>query len=369
MKLRVIVCIVIILLLTGCHDKDTSGININIPILADEAWLTADGAFLNGVDLAVDEVNKEYSDKNLRVKTEIVDDGALYEKGVEMATKLSQDDTVTAVFNLQNFDVSKTTEEILSDSGKIAIFPYGAYDSIFQKDNKYLFCTVASFSDLGRAMASYAVNNGYKRIAVYHNGKQSQEELVTAFETALMNTGTKVVDYIPSISSESEFEEIYRRWKLLDVDCVLISQYGLEEAFNVLNIIREKDKKIPVIGEPIFNRANALAENKEAAEGMAVPSTLVIEDSEKLSAFQKKYRETYNKEADIWAVQGYDMLKLIADTAVSINTDNPEKIAQVLHGEAGYSGVGHQIIFNSGGSMVVDINKLPVQICENGIFK
>lgn len=364
-----LLCVCFTAFVSGCNQKaQVSSTDIYIPVLGDEAWLTADGSFMNGVDMAIEELNQKYKDTGYHVRTSIVDDKAIYETGVEMATKLSMDEAVTAVFCLQNFDVSKTTAGILSESDKLTLFPYGAYDSIFQRDNSYLFCGVPAFANLGEAMAKYAVENNYKRIAVYHNGIQSQEELVAAFELALINTDSKVVDYVPQISSSSEFDDIYNRWSALGVDCVVISQYGLDEAYDVLNMIRKKDKNIAIIGEPIFNRANALEENKEAAEGMAVPSTLVMEESQKLNDFKARYQERYQKEADIWAVQGYDMLSLVMDTAVRLHTNNPTEIAKAIQ-EDGYQGVGRQIAFRKGGAMVIDVNKLPMQQCKDGRFQ
>lgn len=372
MKKLLIICICtsFLLMLTSCKNEEKAGgRELYIPILADAAWLTSDGAFINGVQLAVEELNNEYSGRGFIIKTAVIDDKAQYETGVEMATKVAEDSAVTAVLNLQNFDVSKTTAGILAERGKLTLFPYGAYDSLFSRDNPYMFCGVPSFSDLGKAMADYAVKQGYKRIAVYHNGIQSQEELVTAFELALLNTGTKVVDYVPSIASENEFDSIYSRWQALGVDCVVISQYGLDRAFEVLKMLRSRDKEIAVIGEPIFNRANALAENKAISEGMAVPSTLVIEESEKLTAFKERYRQKYGKEADIWAVQGYDMMRLIVDTAVKLDTNDPLKIAGAMHDEKGYQGIGRHITFAKGGAMITDVKKLPILICKDGMFE
>jgi branched-chain amino acid transport system substrate-binding protein len=354
----------------GCRPAEKAAdTEIYIPILADAAWLLADGSFYNGANLAVEEANAAYAATGFTVKTELIDDGALYEKGVEMATGLARDPAVTAVLNLQNFDVSKTTASILAESGKVALFPYGAYDSLFTGDNPYLFCGVPAFSDLGKAMAAYAVEKGYRRIAVYYNGLQSQEELVTAFELALQNSDAREEDYISSIPSESVFDAIYSRWQALGVDCVVIAQYGLDEAFAVLRTIRNRDQELPVIGEPIFNRANALAVNKEIAEGMAVPSTLIIEPGEALEDFKERYRSKYGREADIWAVQGYDMLRLIADTAVKLGTNEPAAIAEALHDQEGYRGVGRHIAFTQGGALVVDVAKLPILICRDGKFE
>jgi branched-chain amino acid transport system substrate-binding protein len=363
-------CVILAFTLAACSDKETNNSrDIYIPILADEAWLTSDGAFMGGVQLAVDDLNAEYSGKGFKIRAGVVDDKDQYEKGVEMATKVAEDNTVTAVLNLQNFDVSKTTSGILSENGKPVIFPYGAYDSLFTRDNPYLFCGVPAFSDLGGAMADYAVKSGYKRIAIYHNGTQAQEELSSAFELTLLNSGSRVVDYIPSIPSENDFDGIYSRWKALDVDCVVISQYGLDRAFEVLKLLRSRDKEIAVIGEPVFNAESSLTENREIAEGMAVPSTMILAESKKLDDFKSRYSLKYGKEPDIWAVQGYDMVRLVADTAVKLDTNDPVKISQALHDEKGYKGIGRHIAFTNGGAMIADAKKLPVLICRDGRFE
>lgn len=356
--------------LTGCaSEQKVNPKELYIPVLGDAAWLKADGAFWGGVQLAVEELNKEYESQGYTIKTEIIDDLATYDKGVEMAARLSLDKSITTVLTLQNFDVSKTTAGMLSESGKPVFFPYGAFDNLMSKGNKMLFCSVPSFANLGTAMANYAVEKGYKRIAVYHNGKASQEELVTAFELALMNTGTTVVDYVPSIASENEFDGVYSRWQALEVDCVVLSQYGLEQAFEVLKMLRSRNQKIAVLGEPIFNRANALAENKAIAEGMVVPSTLVIKESDKLRSFQKRYKDKYGKDADIWTVQGYDMMRLVVDTAVKTGTTDPVKLAEMLHEPKGYDGVGGNIAFIEGGALKVDVKALQMLVCRNGRFE
>ncbi len=372
MKKLLIICLCTFFLLVpaSCGKEENSGVRaLYVPILADAAWLASDGAFISGVQLAVEELNSEYAGKGFSIRTAVIDDKGQYETGVEMATKVAEDRTASAVFNLQNFDVSKTTAGILTGGGKLALFPYGAYDSLFTRDNPSVFCGVPAFADLGRAMADYAVTQGYGRIAVYHNGIQSQEELVTAFELALLDTGTKIIDYVPSIASENEFDSIYSRWQALGVDSVVISQYGLDRAFEVLKMIRGKDKAMAVIGEPIFNRANALAQNKAISEGMAVPSTLVIEESEKLTALKERYRLKFGKEADTWAIQGYDMMRLVADTAARLDTNDPAIIARAMHDEKGYQGVGRHITFTKGGAMMTDVKKLPILICRDGRFE
>ncbi len=357
------------LLLAGCTPQGDSGRRLlYIPILADASWLYADGAFISGVNLAVEELTREYAGAGLVIRTEVLDDQASYEEGVKNAAEVAANPEVTAVLNLQNFDVTKTTADMLAAAGKVVLFPYGAYDSLFTRDNPYLFCGVPSFADLGEAMAKYVQDAGLKRIAVYYNGVQSQEELVTAFELALFDSEAKVVDYVSSIISPSHFSTIDARWKALGVDGVVIAQYGLDPAFRVLEIIRQSNGEVAIIGEPIFNRANALAVYKDVAEGMVVPSTLVLEESERLEAFRERYRQKYGHEPDIWAVQGYDLVRLVVDTAVHLDTTDPARIAQGMHSEAGYQGVGRLIRFEQGGALQVDVDKLPMLTCRDGQF-
>lgn len=364
-----LIVILAALMLSGCRPQGGSGQQlVYIPILADASWLLADGAFISGAELAVEELNQEHGDKGFAVKIEVLDDQASYEEGVKNAAQVAADPAVTAVLNLQNFDVTKTTADLLAAAGKVVLFPYGAYDSLFTRNNPFLFCGVPSFADLGEAMAGYVQQQGLRRIAVYYNGVQSQEELVTAFELALLNSEAKVVDYVSSIVSPSQFSSIHARWKALGVDAVVIAQYGLDPAFRVLEIIRSANDQVAVIGEPIFNRANALAQYRDIAEGMVVPSTLVLEESERLAAFRERYRQKYGHDPDIWAVQGYDMVRMIADTAARLGTTDPARIAEALHEPAGYQGAGRLIQFEQGGALVVDVHKLPILVCRDGQF-
>ena len=116
----------------------------------------------------------------------------------------------------------------------------------------------------------------------------------------------------------------------------------------------------------IFNRANALAQYRDIAEGMVVPSTLVLEESERLAAFRERYRQKYGHDPDIWAVQGYDMVRMIADTAARLGTTDPARIAEALHEPAGYQGAGRLIQFEQGGALVVEVHKLPILVCRMG---
>ncbi|SHH18528.1 ABC transporter substrate-binding protein [Desulfosporosinus lacus] len=363
-----LICFILLSLMGCASEQKVNPKELYIPVLGDAAWLKEDGAFISGVELAVEVLNKEYTAEGYTVKTEVIDDLASYDKGVEMATRLSTEKTVTAVINLQDFDVSKTTAGILSEGGKLVFFPYGVFDSLMNQGNNKLFCNVPSFADLGTAMAGYAAQKGFKRIAIYHNGITSQEELATAFELALSSTEGKVVDYVPNISSQSDFETVYSRWKALDVDCVVIAQYGSERAYEVLGMIRNKDNNLAVIGEPIFSTANLLSENKKNAENLVIPSTLIIKESEKLNKFREQYRQKFNKEADIWAVQGYDTMRLITDTCINTGCTDPEILSEILHAAKGYEGVGGTIAFLEGGALKVNVQDLQMLVSRNGQF-
>lgn len=108
---------------------------------------------------------------------------------------------------------------------------------------------------------------------------------------------------------------------------------------------------------------------KDIAEGMVIPSTLVIEEGDKLQSFKERYMQKYGREADIWSVQGYDMLRMVTDTAVQLDTNSPELIAAKLHEGQGYQGIGRHIVFTEGGAMITDVTKLPILTCRNGIFE
>ena len=284
--------------LTGCepHEKVLGDLCTDFS----RCRLALERLLSKGVELAVEELNAEYGERGFVIRTAVIDDQARYELGVAKAMELAADPSVTAVLNLQNFDVSKTAADILARSQRPILFPYGAYDSLFTKGNHYLFCGVPSFSDLGHAMAMYVKDHGFRRIAVYCNGVQSQNELVTAFELALMDSQAKIVDYVSSIVSSSHFDPIYNRWEALGVDAVVIAQYGLPEAFAVLAIIRGRDQRLAIIEDPSLTGPMFWHSTKLLS---MVPSTLVLEESSRLTDFHIRYSEVSTAKNDTWAVR------------------------------------------------------------------
>ena len=135
--------------------REAADTEIYIPILADAAWLLADGSFYNGASLARGRPMQLTPRRDLPLRQSWLTT-VPYEKGVEMATGW-RDPAVTAVLNLQNFDVSKTTAGILAESGKGAL-SYGAYDSLYR--GQPLPLRRPRLFRPGKAMAVHAVEKG-----------------------------------------------------------------------------------------------------------------------------------------------------------------------------------------------------------------
>lgn len=75
---------IFLFMLSGCETAvKADEREIYVPVLADAAWLFADGAFISGVNLALEEMSSEYAGKEFVLKTAVIDDQALYETGVE----------------------------------------------------------------------------------------------------------------------------------------------------------------------------------------------------------------------------------------------------------------------------------------------
>lgn len=355
--------------LAGCSRAESvAGPILTLAVLGDKGWLEADRTFLEGALLATEEFNAASGWQGPLVQIEIFDDQADYDAGIALANDISLRSDVVAVISVQNFDVSVATDAIFHEAGKLVIHPYGAYDAVTAGVYPTVFTTVPSFADLGVAMAHYLEDTGCRRLAVYHNGTASQREMILSLQKNLLDSPVEIVDFIPTLVSGNDAAVVGRRWNLLDVDSVVIVQYGLEEAYRVLGLIRHQLPDALILGEPIFNRTSVLSANRTSAEGLVVPSVLSITASDTTRAFQARYKARFGLSCDDWAIQGYDTVRMVADTSVRLGTTDPLLIAASLHEPAGYTGLQGTVHFTSGGAKVVKPDMLTMLIAHDGQF-
>jgi len=135
----------------------------------------------------------------------------------------------------------------------------------------------------------------------------------------------------------------------------MISQEAIADAFMLAERIRRKSDSIRIYGDFSFDAEEMLMENQEYVEGIIIPALVPVVQSEVLVEFNARYKEIYGSEPTWWAAHTYDTVRMVLDTAVRLDTDSPEKIAEGLHSETGYQGITGKIMFDENG-LLTNVN-------------
>lgn len=207
--------------------------------------------------------------------------------------------------------------------------------------------------DLGGSIAEFAASRrDMRRVAVYHSDTDYERGMVRAFMRGVRDTGVEIVDVVTTTPLDSELDAAILRWRDLGVDTVLVSQYDSEDSFEILRRVRTMNPEINILGDFSFDYTDDLLANADVSGGIYITGPVPLEDSRELEDFVARYRLRYGQEPTQWAVQLYDSIRMVVDTAVRIGSTNPDAIAQALREEKGYAGVGGILCFDVKGRLV-----------------
>ena len=202
-------------------------------------------------------------------------------------------------------------------------------------------------------------------MAIYHSDTSYERNMVRGFLRGLEGTGTQVVDGAITTPVEDELDAMLDKWQVLGVDTVFVSQYLGEDAFDILRRVRHRNPQINVLGDFSFDYTDFLLADADVSDDIYIATPIPLEPSEKVDDFYIRYLEKYGAEPTQWAIQLYDSVRMIGDTAVRIGSTDPQDIAQALRKD-GYKGIGGTITFDDQGRLT---GRTPrIMVSEDGMF-
>ncbi len=320
--------------------------------------------YQEGIEHAVEDLNNEYADSGYKVECEFYNDNDSYEQGAAIIDSLAEDKTVTAVIGSVDMEINKTAAHLFNEKSKLLVVPYFLYDSVY-RDNHYdtVFSMCNSGRNVGRTLRLAAEQTTAKRWAVCSGGGEFERSELNGFLKYNVNDDISVVDCTNISVAESQFDELYNRWEILGVDGIVIFPEG-NDGFEILKKIKSRNPDIVCAGDTSFDNSELLnkdSELKKMMEGFIMAEEFALRDGDdeeesKLSEFSKDYTAKTGKELDTWYIQGYNAVRMVADTAIENQTCDSMKIAQLLH-ENGYEGLRQTFEFTEDGFVKTDIYK------------
>lgn len=313
-------------LLAGCggEKKDSAAANADKYIIGASFELTGNVAnygksTLSGLKLAVDQVNKAggVNGKQL-VVVESDNKSEPAESGNSVTKLITQDKVVAVVGPATSGCVFAATPVVTSNKVPLiapcATAPAITVDNGQVKEFIFRACFIDPFQ--GRVMAEFADKTlGVKNVAILHDASSDYSKgLAEVFEKTLNEKGGKVVAKEAFLSKDIDFKAALTKIKAANPEAIYIPGY-YEEVAKIIKQTREIGLNVPLIGCDGWDSPKLVEiAGPEALNNTYFSSAFSVQDqTESVQKFIADYKAMYQKDPDIFCMQGYNAGLVLAD--------------------------------------------------------
>ena len=313
-------------LLAGCggEKKDSAAANADKYVIGASFELTGNVAnygksTLSGLKLAVDQVNKAggVNGKQL-VVVESDNKSEPAESGNSVTKLITQDKVVAVVGPATSGCVFAATPVVTSNKVPLiapcATAPAITVDNGQVKEFIFRACFIDPFQ--GRVMAEFADKTlGVKNVAILHDASSDYSKgLAEVFEKTLNEKGGKVVAKEAFLSKDIDFKAALTKIKAANPEAIYIPGY-YEEVAKIIKQTREIGLNVPLIGCDGWDSPKLVEiAGPEALNNTYFSSAFSVEDqTESVQKFIADYKAMYQKDPDIFCMQGYNAGLVLAD--------------------------------------------------------
>lgn len=328
------------LALTSCaRAPEIIKIGVAQPLSGDLAGLGKD--MLNGVQLAVDEINKQGFKVNgnpAQFEVVAVDDKAQSEEAKKVAQQLVEAGVVAVVGHL-NSDASIKAAPIYAQKS-IAQMAISTNPQFTELGHSTTFRLVANDNLQARAVGNYSANQMVKtKFAVIDDGTVYGKGL--ADDAAKLLEGRKTVVIRQSFDDKTkDFTALAAKIQAAGVE-VILTTLGDFQVIAVINALEKigYSKQVSILGTDTIKTAEMI---QYAGKVISMHSTSPVLDVKELpggAAFLNRYTSTYNAQPAYGSHYSYDAVYMLAAAIKQSGSAEPAKITQTLHTMSGFAPV------------------------------
>ena len=350
------------LILTACGKGDdkaaavsADGIEVKIghvaPLTGPIAHLGKDNE--NGARLALEEINKAglTIDGKKVVLTLVPEDDAEDPKTATQVAQKLVDAKVVGVVGHLNSGTSIPASKIYSDAGITQISPSSTNPDYTNQGFKTTYRLVATDAQQGPALGNYVANTlKAKTVAIIDDSTQYGKGLADEFEKTVKAAGVKVVTREASNNKATDFKAILTKIKGSKPDVIM---YGGMDATGgpLAKQATELGIKAKIVGgdgmctEKLIELAGDAVVNVTCSEAGKALSKM-----DQGADFQKRYKERFNSDVQIYAPFTYDAVYVLVDAMKRANSTDPAKILVAMP-DTKMNGLVGNIAFDAKGDM------------------
>lgn len=308
--------------------------------------------FIEGVKLAIDELNEEGGLLGRPVRPIFHDDERSVALGQKIASELSENTDVVAVVGHLYSDVAISASVAYEANGVLFISPGASEQDLIMEDSALTFRNIPSDEDIGREIADFTFRSGYMKVAIVYDSESPTKRIAETFNEYADNLGIKIV-------AEKSYSGWETDFKLLVADLISEGEFDavflggiLPSAGNMIKQMRDMGITVPIIGTGHLDSPELWNIAGKAAQDTIVPTVFDPGRPSSLTRnFVKKFKTAFGFEPDTYAAQGYDAIRLLAFAIEEGGLAVPIDISSTLRFLRDWEGITGKYSFQHDGNI------------------
>ncbi len=349
----------LIFILSGCAKSDSSRISLDsnedtykIAVIAPQIgpYKSLGNSIIHGAELAVINKNATGGINGKKIELIKVDDGGLSGEGTWRARNLVEQ-MVLGVIGHLNSDISIPASEVYSKAMIAEITP-GSTNPFFTERERvrgYVFRTIGRDDDQGKLAGRFAIQKGFKKLAILYNNRSYGSSLASEFvkEVEKEKSSSQIVFYKSYKVDTKNFKEEVSQLKTNSPDFLFfVGEYG--DASKFLKEYKLSGLKTTFLGsEGVFDE-DFIEDTKGVSEGALVISLPEVNDE----SFIKTYKDKFGKNIGSYSANSYDATNILISAIQKVKQKNSEKIAKAIKEIKDFPGLTGSLSFDEKGDLI-----------------
>ena len=346
------------------NSSDTAGDSGTVIKIASQTPLSGGSAIIGeairlGAQLKLEQETDKFKELGYTLQIESYDDQSDPKKGVSNANIIGADEAILAVVGHFNSGVAIPSSEVYQKYNLAMVSPGTTAVEVTERGLKTVNRIVGRDDGQGPAAAKYAVETlGAKKIFVIQDKTAYGTGIAEEFKKAAEGFGAEIVAFEGITVGEKDFNGVVNQVLAKKPDLIYFG--GIySEAGIIIKQAREKGIDVPFMGGDGLDSTGLVDIAGDAIVNTYITS--VAGDSTLTEGGRKfiaDYKAAFNKDAEAFAVYGYDTMGVILQAIEKAINDNngdlptKEKVAEAIRATKDYKGALTDVTFDEKGDNV-----------------
>ncbi len=326
----------------------------------------ADLPFINGVSLAINEINKAGGVLGRKIQYTVYKEPPA-EDSYNIAEEISKNEDIIAVIGHHRSASAIPASITYEYNGILFLTPGSTSPSLTTHNFQYVFRTIPSDVLIGKYMAKFTQDRGYNKIVLLDDNTIYGQGLSGIYYTSAVDRGLNIVSQKAYFKWQSDYKHLISSLAKLDFDAVFLAGTTPNGAY-MIKQFREMGIQTTFISGDGLDGSDLLTIAGHAAEGTVVTSAFNPHaDNQLVQEFNVSFEKQFDSSPETWEALGYDAIKLLAFAIEKSESTVPIVVSSTLRFMDKWQGVTGDYSFQMNGEL--NDKTLYLKEVRNGHFE